>query len=213
VATAAATPAASFFASLKLYVGTVASDTANVLVVTSLFAAVLAVQNISARYTFALGRDGVLPSPLARAHPRWKSPTTAAAAVAAAVIAIDMLLAAAHVNPVTWYVAPQGLGLWGLIALMAWTSVSIIVFFRSRKDLDSSLFKTMIAPLLSTVGFAITLFLATKNAGLLFGHATTGYGCIAGTCAVAVVGIVYALWLRSNKPQVWARIGSQDDIH
>ncbi|MEU0403830.1 APC family permease [Streptomyces sp. NPDC006197] len=205
--------AGSFFDSLKHYVATVASDAANVLVVTSLFAAVLAVQNISARYTFALGNDGVLPSALSRVHPRWKSPTLAAGAVAVAVLAIDLVLAVARVNPVTWYVALQGLGLWGLILLMAWTSVAIIVFFRSRSDLEASLFKTLIAPILSAIGFGITLFLSFKNADLLFGTTATGYWCMVSLCAVAVVGSLYALWLKSAKPAVWARIGAQDDVH
>lgn len=207
------TAAGSFFDSLKTYVATAAGDTANVLVLTSLFAAILAVQNISARYTFALGSDGVLPSTLSRVHPRWKSPTIAAGTVALAVIAIDVVLAVVRVDPTIWYVALQGLGLWGVILLMTWTSVAIIVFFRSRKDLDSSLFKTLIAPILSAIGFGITLFLSFKNADLLFGNATAGYWCIATLFAVAVVGSVYARWLRSARPQVWARIGAQDEIH
>ena len=211
---AAAAPAASFFGSLQKYVGTTARDAANLLVVTSLFAAILAIQNISARYTFALARDGVLPAPLAHVHPRRHAPTRAAAVLAIAVIAIDLTLAIVHVNPVTWYIALQGLGLWGLIALMAATCISIIVFFQRNRALESSIFKTIIAPAIAAAGFGTVLFLATKNANLLMGgNGSTGLWFIGAICGVAVAGMLYALWLRRNKPEVWLRIGSQDDVH
>ncbi|GHE88865.1 amino acid transporter [Amycolatopsis deserti] len=211
---ASAAPAESFFGSLQQYVGTVARDAANVLVVTSLFAAILAIQNIAARYTFTLARDGVLPSPLAQVHPRRHAPARAAAVLAGVVTAVDLVLAIVRVNEATWYVALQGLGLWGLIALMAWTAVSIIVFFRKNKNLESSVFKTIIAPAIATVGFVVVLFLATKNTDLLMGgDGTVGRWCIAAICVIALGGMAYARWLRSAKPEAWTRIGAPEDIH
>lgn len=209
----AADPSGGFFGSLQQYAGKVASDTAQVLVVSSLFAAILAIQNISARYTFALGRDGVLPASLGRVHPRWKAPTRAAVTVAAVVIAIDLALAIAKVNEVTWYVALQGLGLWGLIALMAWSSVSIIVFFRREPSLEPNLVKTLVAPILSTIGFVAVVYLSISNSDVIFGKASTGYWCMGALAAIAIFGVAYAAWLKTNRRQVWTRIGAQDDVH
>lgn len=211
---ASAAPAESFFGSLEQYVGSAVRDTANLLVVTSLFAAILAIQNIAARYIFALARDGVLAAPLRQVHPRWHAPTRAAAGVALVVFTIDLVLAVTKVDPVTWYVALQGLGLWALLALILWTAVSIIVFFRRHSGLERSILTTLVAPLFASIGFATVLYLATANADVMMGgDGTTGRWCIAAMCLTAVAGMVYALWLRSAKPTVWSRIGSQDDLH
>ena len=54
-----------------------ALDVFSVLVVTSSFAAVLAFHNAASRYFYALARDGFMPAPLGRTHPRFGSPYVA----------------------------------------------------------------------------------------------------------------------------------------
>ncbi len=56
------------------YLGNVGGDLLSWLVVTSSFAAVLALFNNGARYVYALSRDGVLPRALAKTHARYQSP-------------------------------------------------------------------------------------------------------------------------------------------
>ncbi|MEP7246948.1 MAG: APC family permease, partial [Gammaproteobacteria bacterium] len=57
-----------------VHLGAWGADAVSLLVLTSSFAAVLGLFNSSARYLYALGRDGVLPRALAQTHPRHHSP-------------------------------------------------------------------------------------------------------------------------------------------
>ena len=65
-----ADPAAVLFSLATQYVGPWMATVMSVLVVSSLFAGLLAFQNASARYFFAMGRGGVLPSALERTNRR-----------------------------------------------------------------------------------------------------------------------------------------------
>ncbi len=50
-------------------VGKIFADIAIVLLITSILASMLSIQNIAARYSFSLAADGALPSILGRVHP------------------------------------------------------------------------------------------------------------------------------------------------
>jgi hypothetical protein len=63
-----------FFTAMNTYVGNWATDLTRVLIVTSLFAALLAFHNAITRYTYALASEGALPRQLGRIHPVHKSP-------------------------------------------------------------------------------------------------------------------------------------------
>ena len=62
------------FGALAEHWGTTVADIANVLFLTSVFAALLSFHNGVARYLFALGREGVLPSALSRVGARSGGP-------------------------------------------------------------------------------------------------------------------------------------------
>ena len=57
--------------------GPVGGDLAQVLLMTSLFAAALSFHNVLARYYFALGNAGALPAACGRSHPSHRSPHVA----------------------------------------------------------------------------------------------------------------------------------------
>ena len=83
-------PASMFFTAMTTYVGGWATDLMRVLIVTSLFAALLAFHNAITRYTYALASEGALPRRLGRIHPVHKSPYIAGyaqTALAALVVA------------------------------------------------------------------------------------------------------------------------------
>jgi amino acid transporter len=207
----AASPAASFLGSLGQYAGVVIRDVANVMLLTSAFAALLAIHNIAARYCFTLGRDGVLPVWLGRVNSRHHSPTRAAAAVAVAIAALPAVVAVLRVSPVTAYVAMSGLGVWTVILLMFVTAFGIIVFFRDRPGLERSLWKTRTAPALAVLGFGYVVVQATLNSDLLMGgNSVIATCCILAAVAIAVAAMLYGAWLRTGRPNIWERIGEQD---
>jgi amino acid transporter len=53
--------AGSFFTVATTYLGTVFVDLTSVLLLTSVFAAHLAIQNVATRYVYSLSKDGILP--------------------------------------------------------------------------------------------------------------------------------------------------------
>lgn len=206
----AATPAAGFMGALAQYAGTAVADVANVLLVTSTVASLLALQNISARYAYSLGRDGVLPKRLGHVHPRHGAPTYAAASIAAITLAIIVLLIILPIDVVTAYVAAAGLGIWALVLLTGATAVAVFVFFRLNPGLETSRWKTIYSPVLAIVAFAYVCYQATTNAAVLMaGSVPIATWCIVAILAVGAVGVAYGSWLRVNKNDVWQRIGNQ----
>ena len=99
VAAAAKNPAGMFFTAMTTYVGGWATDAMRVLIVTSLFAALLAFHNAITRYTYALASEGALPRRLGHIHPVHKSPYVAGYAQTALAAAVVAGFAIAHADP------------------------------------------------------------------------------------------------------------------
>jgi len=78
VAVAAKDPGSMIFTIAGDNLGAWSLHAFNILIVTSLFAVLIAAHNSASRYLFALARDGWLPRPLGETHRRYKSPHVAA---------------------------------------------------------------------------------------------------------------------------------------
>lgn len=187
--------------------GRVGADALSILVITSAFAAVLGLFNNSARYVFALARDGVLPRRLAATHPRHGSPFAAGLSVLIVVAVTTAAFLAARLDPLlSLATSLTGVGSVGLMSLLALTGFAIPVFL-SRHDP-----RHLQAGLISALG------------GLLIGLATVlslvNYPALTGTRALVVnmlplclpvamvVGFYQAFWIRRNRPHLYRRIAS-----
>jgi amino acid transporter len=177
---AAADPGTMVADTAKVFVGTFASDLVSVLLVSSLMAAVLSFHNVTARYLFSLGNSGVLPRHCGRSHERHGSPHVASlmvTGIAAGLITVSVL---AGLDPVlevfTWL---AGIATVGVVALMLFTCLAVIVFFR-RTRVDVRPWQTVIAPSLGLVALAFCLFLTVSNLPLLVGgsHLAKIIGCV-----------------------------------
>ncbi|HEV2442034.1 MAG TPA: APC family permease, partial [Steroidobacteraceae bacterium] len=130
-------PTRFLFEMSDLYVGHWLSATMSVLFVTSVFAGLLAFHNASARYFYALGREGVLPARLGRTHPRHSSPHVGSVVqtmIGATVVAI---FAAAGADPIlTLFSWMTNLGTLAVIALMALASAAVPAYFRREKGAE-----------------------------------------------------------------------------
>lgn len=207
----AADPAGSFIGSLAQYAGQTISDLAVVIMVTSALASLLAMQNISARYVFALGRDGVLPAWVGQVDGRFHAPTRAAATVGAILGAFTVVVMVLRLDPVLTYLATAGLALWALIALMGGTALSVVAYFRRNSGLEPSPWKAVIAPSIAALGFAYVVAQATVNKDIMLGgNSTLATVSIVLIVVLFLLGMLYARWLRSNRHQAWLRIGNQD---
>jgi amino acid transporter len=156
------------------YVGPWLDVTMQVLVVSSFIAMLIGMQNMFARYGFALARAGVLPKPLARVGRRSHAPAAAALAngVIVAVIVTGFLLAGADPIEVVyaWFVA---LGTVGFIVMMALASLAIVVFFLREKT-ERGFWTTKAAPAVSLVLVVAVLIIALQNYdAMLFSEGAT----------------------------------------
>lgn len=209
----AADPFSAYLGSLSEYVGTAVKDIANVLMITSGFATILAMMNVVSRYMFSLSRDGVLPRLLGHAHPKHQAPTYAATAVGA--LTLVMLVVIAIVKPddaTTPYVAAAGLGMWLIMVMMTATSVAVIGFFLRNKQYQASVWVRWIAPTAAAVGFGYIVYTATTGRVLIFGDEKVANWCIVIVCVIGILGMVYGGWLRSKRPKVYAHIGNQGAV-
>ncbi|UPO76508.1 APC family permease [Arthrobacter sp. Helios] len=170
-------------------VAPIMADLVQVLVVTSMFACMLAFHNIVTRYLFTLGQRGVLPGSLARVHPRHHAPSRASLWVSAVTSAVVVVSALAQLDPVlqiyTWY---SGAGAIGVIVMMALTSFAVVAFGsrarKSARQAPSGLVTA--AAVLGGIGLLLVLALSIWNLPLLVG------GSVAAIVWGAALVIVFA---------------------
>lgn len=118
------------------YVGGWFSTIVSVLIITSLFAAVLSFHNVLARYLQSMADARALPAALGRVSARRGSPTVASLTTTAISIAIVAAVAAAGLDPFTqvfsWF---SGVAVLGFVTLLVLTCVAVVVTFARRADL------------------------------------------------------------------------------
>ncbi len=197
------------FAATGTYIGGWAQDIMNVLLVTSLFAVLLAFHNAVARYLFSLGRESVIPGRFGRSHERHHSPhfgsltQTASAFVVIAVFALTGLDPVANVF--SWM---SGLATLGLISLMALTSAGVLIFFR-RTKVDTRPWNTLIAPTLGLIGLLFLLVLVVQNfTTLIGGSAALAYTFEAILVVAFALGFGLAWRWRVSRPDSYRQLGS-----
>ncbi|MDR7127425.1 amino acid transporter [Pseudorhodobacter sp. 4114] len=191
----------------KDYLGSWSADMFSVLVVTSAFAAVLGLFNNSARYVYALARDGVLPERLAKTHPVYKSPHISVLFLGALLAVVTAVTATARLDPLM-NIGPMflGVGSIGLMVLLALTALGIPVFFARRGVYG---WATTVAPGLGGVAIASATYMAATNYAALTGVDSPLVNRLPVILVVAsVVGIVQALWLKFNRAQAYEKIGA-----
>ena len=164
-------------------VAPIMADIVQVLVVTSMFACMLAFHNIVTRYLFTLGQRSVLPASLAEVHRRHRAPSRASLCVSAVTSAIVVVSAVVQLDPVlqiyTWY---SGAGALGIIVMMTLTSVAVIAYGSKLRGAaqGASTTRVIASAVLGGIGLLLVLAISVWNFPILVG----------GTVAAIVWGLV-----------------------
>jgi amino acid transporter len=186
------------------------TEVATVLFMTSLFAAMISFHNAVARYMFALGRERVLPGALARTEPRTGAPRVASLSQSAFGLAVIVLYALAGWDPMVRLFFWLGTtGAFGVLCLLAVTSIAVIRFF-ARDPRGEPAWRRLVAPALATLALLAMVWSGLANYATLLGvpPGSTEAWVLPALFAVAgVAGILYGLWLRSSRPDVYQGIG------
>jgi amino acid transporter len=192
-------------------VGKIFADVAVILLITSVLACMLSIQNIASRYSFALASDHALPRFLGRVHPKHKSPYASALAVGIIWAAATALFSLLGVAPEALYPIASGSGTFAVLLLMFITSFAVLVYFVRRRSLaPESVWKTVVAPVISVLFLgAITCLAIANYPELIGGSAILTLIFMTFTFALFFGGIIYAFFLRAHRPEVYARLGRQ----
>jgi amino acid transporter len=203
VAAAQADTAGLVFTAAAEYVSPVVADVMLVLLLTSLFAALLAFHNAISRYLFALGRQGMAPDVLGRTHVRHASPHVGSLAQTGTAFVVVAVFAVAGSDPVlqlfTWM---SGLATVSILLLMVLTSVAVLAFF-ARSRVDRRTWHTRVAPALGTLGLLGVVGLVLANfTTLISGDAVLATVLLTVIAAAFALGVVVALVRRPRRTPV-----------
>ncbi|MEV8569611.1 APC family permease [Streptomyces sp. NPDC051322] len=209
---ATANNAGIFGVVLTALVGKIFVDIVTVLLMTSILASMLSIQNVATRYLYSLGTDRILPRVFGRVHPRHGSPYLAASFIGGLWTVAIMLFAIAGTPPDSLYPKASGIGTFAVLLLLFITSIAVFAYFRSNRSGTSvSPWKTMVAPLLSAAGLGLVTYLAVVNYSDLIGAGgVLGVVFLILTFVLFLAGILVAHVLRVKRPEVYQRIGRQE---
>jgi amino acid transporter len=167
-----ANPPGVLFGLTDQYVGSWLTVAMGVLIITSLFAGLLAIQNNAARYFFALGRGGVLPVSMSRVN---KAGAPVYGVILTSIIAaiVIIIFAIAGLDPFTnlfsWM---SSVTVIALVLVEILVSIAVIRYF--TKNEGGTVWSTKIAPALSILLLGAGLYLLMSRFNLLAGTVPEG---------------------------------------
>ncbi|MFT4213935.1 MAG: APC family permease [Microbacterium sp.] len=190
------------FSLIAQYLGEPMTIVAEVLLLVSLFAAMLAFHNSATRYLYSLGRARVLPHALSRTRANG-APQLAGLVQAGFAAIVGGCFALAQLDPILIVVpAMLGIGTLSVIVLQTLAALSIVVWFRRQRD--PRLWSTLIAPGLGFLGLISIALLAIINFNIVAGTENPVILLLPWLLVLAAIGGVgYGAYLKSSKPAVY----------
>jgi amino acid transporter len=120
-----------------------------------------------------MGRAGVLPTRLDRVNGRG-APWTSAVVTSVIGLVVILIFAIKQLDPVLnlfyWF---SGMAVLAIVFVEILVSLAVIAFFRRHKG-EASVWASVIAPALATIGLALGLYLLASRFGLLAGTVAEG---------------------------------------
>lgn len=154
----------------RQYLGTLAGDVMQVLLISSLFACVLSFHNIVARYQYALARRNWLPARLGEVHPRHHSPSRSSLVQSATAAVILAVFAVLGLDPLTQiFSSMAGIATPGVVALMLSTTVAALVFFARARSVRPRFGSRVLMPVLGILALGGALWLVVANLPVVVG--------------------------------------------
>ena len=194
-----------FFLSSE-YLGEGLTTLMMILLLVSLFAALMALHNSATRYIYSLGRARILTPRLSRTRANGV-PQRASMAQFAVGLVVAGLFALFSLEPLTSLIPSMtGFGTLGILTLQLVATLAIVVHFRRMRD--RRLWSTFLAPGIGLVGLGVVVVLAISNFSVLAGSDAPVITMLPWLLAAAVVGgLLLARHLRRNKPEIFAGLG------
>jgi amino acid transporter len=198
------------FATIAAFYSEGVATVANVLLITSVFAALLSFHNTTARYCYALGLEAVLPRVLGKAGRTSGAPIAGSLLQSLMAIAVIAVFKVLDRNPLTelftWfsYIAAVG-----LVLLMIGVSIAVIGFFQGRESSETA-WQRVVAPALATVALLAIWVVLVVNADSVLGAEAGSALTYILPAIVPAAALLFALWgltLRAMAPEIYRGIG------
>ena len=203
----------AFYPLTTQYVGTGLTDVFKVLIITSSFACATAFYNTSARYTFSMARERLMPRYFAGTHKGHGSPHKASMLVTLLVLAwvvaftaSDSSDSAALLKLGTW---PPLFGVLGILFVQALCSVAIVRYFLTQARDGFHWFRTLVAPIIGAAAMLGAVYLLIANRASLSGAGSAWFikDLPWEALVVFAVGVALGLYLRTVDSARHANIG------
>ncbi|MEV0587040.1 APC family permease [Nonomuraea sp. NPDC050310] len=189
--------------------GSVVVDIAKVLFITSLLAASISFHNTIARYLFALGRERILPAAFGRTSVRTGAPQAGSLAQSGVALLIILAVMFFQGDPIVAFFVGGATGGAGVLVLLFATAVAIVLFFL-RDHRGEGVGHRLVAPVSAAIILGVMAYVGITSFDVILGlgpdHPMVTVVPIV-YAGVVVLGVVWALVLRSTNPQVYAQIG------
>jgi amino acid transporter len=191
------------------YAGPWLTTIMSLLLISSVFAALLAFHNAAARYFYVLGREGLLPGGLGQTHDSHQSPHLGSILQTILGITIIVIFTITEQDPIfALFAWLTNLATLSVITLMALVSFAIVAFFSRNKALEPSSFKAMLAPVAAGLILAFIAVLVVIHFDALTGASPAlSIGLPLLVPVAAVLGAVAASNLRRSAADRFAQMG------
>jgi amino acid transporter len=126
--------------------------------ISALIAVLLAIHTANFRIFYSLGRDGLLPTPLGRTHPKHGTPHIAIIVYSVVTLVIGLIAGLAW-GPLAAFGNLGYLSSLGILPIFIATNVALPVFILKRHRSEFSVLLHAVMPALSTVTFIAALYL------------------------------------------------------
>ena len=168
------------------------------LVLTSLFAGLLAFQNSLARYFFAMGRADVFSQRLDHTN-RFGAPGNGSIVTSVITAIVIIIFVARGWDPVlNLFYWSSAVAVLAIVIVEILVSIAVIAYFRRTKE-DTRIWHTIIAPVLAIIGLALGAYLLMARFNLFSGAAPDPAVCPgdagSGCGAFELTGLGWALIL------------------
>jgi amino acid transporter len=190
--------------------GSVLGKIGQALFLTSLFAALLAYHNAVGRYEFSLGRESVLPKVFGLTGRRSGAPWVASLAQSTLAFVVIVMYAWRHWDPTVklffWWGTTGG---FGVLALMALTSIAVIAYF-ARDPQGEPAWRRAYVPAIAAALLVTMVVIAVANYATLLGVPPGSLPAKllpASFLIPTVIGLIWAVVLKLRRNHVYDGIG------
>jgi amino acid transporter len=165
-------PAAVLFSLASEYVGPWMASTMNILVLLSLFAGLLALQNSLSRYFFALGRGGVFPEQFAKTN-KFGAPQNGVIVTSTISIIVIALSVVAQLDPIlNLFYWTSAIAVIAILLVEILVSVAVVAYFRNNTG--ANFWQGKVAPALAAILLIGAEYLLMSRFNLLAGTVAEG---------------------------------------